>query len=178
MLDTSQWNEVAVTSFQSVQGQRMPLVRTGSMCEPGKALLRFSPRELFPGSREPDAVLAGLLLYLNCWDDAHNIAQDIPTGDGSYWHAIIHRMEPDPANSGYWFRRVGRHAIFPDLQSRAQTIARQYPQCGFTTKDAWDAFHFIEYCGQANACRGSECEAAAVEMQQAEWELLMQWCHG
>jgi hypothetical protein len=108
----------------------MPLVRSAQTGEAGKKLLRFSPRELFPGSREPDSMLAGLLLYLNCWDDAHNIAQDIPTADGSYWHAIVHRMEPDAANSGYWFRRVGRHAIFPDLQTRAQAIAKQYPQSG------------------------------------------------
>jgi hypothetical protein len=156
----------------------MPLVRSAQTGEAGKKLLRFSPRELFPGSREPDSMLAGLLLYLNCWDDAHNIAQDIPTADGSYWHAIVHRMEPDAANSGYWFRRVGRHAIFPDLQTRAQAIAKQYPQSGFTAADPWDAFRFIEYCGTANARPRSECEQAALEIQQAEWELLMQWCHG
>ena len=96
-------------------------------------LLVSSPRDLFPSSRAPDTSFAGLLLYLSCWDEAHNVAQDIPTADGSYWHAIIHRMEPDAANSGYWFRRVGRHAIFPDLHMRAEIIARQRPEAGYNT---------------------------------------------
>lgn len=178
MFDTSNWGELAVNSFQAARGRRMPLVRTAGSDEAGKALLVSSPRDLFPGSREPDAMLAGLLLYLNCWDEAHNVAQDIPTADGSYWHAIIHRMEPDASNAAYWFRRVGRHAVFPELQARAQASAAQHPQAGFSTPEAWDPFRFVEYCERANGDPGSESEQAALEIQQAEWELLMQWCHG
>ena len=155
----------------------MPLVQTAGCGEPGKTLLRSSPRDLFPSSREPDAVLAGLLLYLNCWDEAHNIAQNMPTADGSYWHAIVHRMEPDASNSAYWFRRVGRHAIFPELQAQAQAIARNHPQANYIAPAEWDAFRFIDYCELARTRPGSEVEQTAMAIQQAEWELLMQWCH-
>jgi hypothetical protein len=156
----------------------MPLVRDGACGDSAKSLLVRSPRELFPSSRAPDASLAGLLLYLSCWEEAHNIAQEIPTADGSYWHAIVHRMEPDAANSSYWFRRVGRHAIFPDLHVQAQAIAARYPEAGYKAPREWDPFRFIEYCELARGRPGSEAERVAIEIQQVEWELLMQWCQG
>lgn len=149
-----------------------------SAADAGKKLSRVSPRDLFPSSGAPDALLAGLLLYLGCWEEAHTIAQDIPTVEGSYWHAIIHRMEPDAGNSGYWFRRVGRHAIFPDLRAQAIAIAAKRPEAGYSALGDWDPFCFIDFCEQANAHPGSEREQAALEIQQVEWELLMRWCHG
>src|ERR1700750_314466 len=58
---------------------------------------------LFPDARNQQAALAGLLLRLGYWEESHTIAQDIQSSDGSYWHGIIHRMEPDSFNAGYWF---------------------------------------------------------------------------
>jgi hypothetical protein len=178
MLNTNGWSERASSAVAAADGRQMPLVRSGKCSESGKALLLTSPHELFPSSRAPDAVLAGLLLYLDCWDDAHTIAQEIPTADGSYWHAIIHRMEPDAGNSGYWFRHMGRHTIFPELQKRAQTIARRNTRASFAVPPEWNPFQFIEFCERAAERPGSENEQVALEIQQAEWELLMQWCHG
>jgi hypothetical protein len=178
MFETTGWSVSAAHAFRQAKGKGMPLVRTAGCSDSGKELLRSLPRDLFPSSHAPNASLAGLLLYLGCWEEAHNIAQDIPTAEGSYWHAIIHRMEPDAGNSGYWFRRVGRHAIFPDLQAQVQAIARQHPAAGYGASGDWDPFRFIDFCEQANAQPGSESERAAIEIQQAEWELLMRWCHG
>ncbi len=42
------------------------------------------------------------------WDTAHSIAQEIPTATGSWIHALLHLIEGDPGNAGYWFRRAGR----------------------------------------------------------------------
>jgi hypothetical protein len=76
-----------------------------------------------PLDREIAAVLrAALYLYFDCWDEAHEIAQDINTPEGSYWHGIVHRQEPDAANAAYWFRQVGAHPIFPALRERAVEI--------------------------------------------------------
>src|SRR4051794_6992325 len=61
----------------------------------------------------PETARAGLYLRVGFWDEAHEIAQNIEDADGSYWHAIVHRQEPDAGNAGYWFRQVGQHAIFP-----------------------------------------------------------------
>jgi len=42
------------------------------------------------------------------WEQAHNIAQDIPTRDGSWVHAWLHRQEGDEWNANYWYNRAGR----------------------------------------------------------------------
>src|SRR6516162_5234245 len=52
------------------------------------------------------ACLAGLWLFHDFLDESHKISQDIDTVEGSYWHGILHRREPDYSNAAYWFRRV------------------------------------------------------------------------
>ncbi len=42
------------------------------------------------------------------WDEAHGIAQDIETPDGSWIHALLHLIEGDTGNAGYWYARAGR----------------------------------------------------------------------
>src|SRR5687767_13390080 len=54
------------------------------------------------------ACFAGLWLYFDFLDESHAISQDLDTAEGSYWHGILHRREPDYPNAKYWFRRVGR----------------------------------------------------------------------
>src|SRR6266545_1914081 len=76
-------------------------------------------RRLIRVSSLPGPVRAGLFFYFSCWSDAHQVSQNIDTPEGSYWHALVHRQEPDASNAGYWFRRVGPHAIFPALRKFA-----------------------------------------------------------
>src|SRR4051812_1637732 len=88
------------------RGERLMPLASGTCSSPEayKLLQATSARELFPGSRVPEAAMAGLYLYFSCLDEAHTIAQSIETPDGSFWHGIMHRQEPDAGNAGYWFR--------------------------------------------------------------------------
>ncbi len=130
----------------------------------GERLRTASAAGLFAGAGAPEAALSGLYVYFSCFEEAHGIAQDIATAEGSYWHAIVHRQEPDAGNAAYWFRQVGAHAIFPAL-------ARAAGQDG-----PWDPLAFIELCEQARRQAGSEIEARARAIQRAEWQLLFDYC--
>ena len=45
------------------------------------------------------------------WEKAHNVAQDIDTPLGSWIHALLHTIEGDLGNAGYWYNRAGHPAI-------------------------------------------------------------------
>jgi hypothetical protein len=148
----------------SHEGHRMPLVR-GKIIEHG----------LKAGDVEPSSAFAGLLLFFGDWERAHTVAQDIETIDGSYWHAIVHRQEPDAGNAGYWFRQVGNHPIFPALRDEAANILQRYP-APFKLASSWSPTAFIDLCETALNQPGSNVEQAAIEIQHAEWKLLFEWC--
>ena len=42
------------------------------------------------------------------WDQAHAIAQNTPTAQGSAVHAYLHREEGVLWNADYWYSRAGR----------------------------------------------------------------------
>lgn len=124
---------------------------------------------LFPGARAAEAALGGLYLYFSCFDEAHKIAQDISTPEGSYWHAMVHRQEPDEGNAGYWFRQVGAHPIYPALREQAARI-------GLSVGGKWDPIAFVAFCETARRDPGSEAERHALQVQRAEWQLLFDYC--
>jgi hypothetical protein len=51
------------------------------------------------------------------WDEAHKIVQDEETVDAAWVHAYLHRVEGDPANAGYWYRRAGKPVASDSLES-------------------------------------------------------------
>ena len=158
--------EVAAILALDGGGERlMPLVHGPCPSHEVKAALAvLAGRKLLP-----EAALAGLYLYFSYWREAHEIAQNISTPEGSYWHAIVHRQEPDAGNAGYWFRQVGTHATFPALRERAAQI-------GVDFGPRWDPIAFIEMCERARQQPGSDAERMAIETQRAEWQLLFDYC--
>ena len=141
----------------------MPLVQSGSKPHGVTAV-------------HPSTVHAGLLLFHGDWEGAHNVAQGIDTADGSYWHAIVHRQEPDAGNAAYWFRQVGSHPIFASLREDAAEILKRYPRVNFKLPAVWNPGAFIDLCELAIAQPGSELEQTAMEIQHAEWTRLFEWC--
>jgi hypothetical protein len=159
-------------------GERLMPLAEGSCCSPG-ALQRIrdsSADALFPAARAPQAALAGLYLYFSCREEAHEVAQADSSVEGSYWHGILHRQEPDAGNASYWFRRVGKHPVFPDLLEAAEAIAAAHPGASIHFAKAWDPFAFIEICERARRQPGSALERAACEIQRAEWQRLFDYC--
>jgi hypothetical protein len=163
--------EVARILALNLNGERLvPLAIQGcSSPDARRRLAKTSATELFPASAHPEAALAGLWLYFSCYDEAHSVAQDLASAEGSFWHAILHRQEPDAGNSAYWFRRVGKHAAFPQIRDFASGL-------GYRCGPDWDPFAFIEYCEKAHRAPGSDAERLALEIQRAEWQILFHYC--
>lgn len=68
------------------------------------------------GDAEPPAGLSPELLALwlakkDRWDEAHDVAQAIDTPLGSRIHGLLHAIEGDLGNAGYWYRRAKCPAI-------------------------------------------------------------------
>ena len=86
--------------------------------EARRALTQKSPREFFPASEEPEAAMAGLLLYFSCFEESHELANSCSTAEGYLWHGILHRLEGDYGNSAYWFRKARAHPVFDELSEQ------------------------------------------------------------
>jgi hypothetical protein len=160
-------------ALAALEDHRMPLTQNGSV---QNDLTAAAARDLFPAARAAEAARSGLFLYLGGWQQAHNLAQEIETAEGSYWHAIVHRQEPDAGNSAYWFRQVGRHPIFNSLREAAARIVEDYPESAIHLPANWDPSAFIDLCESAREKPGSALERAAIEIQHAEWVRLFEWC--
>lgn len=131
--------------------------------------------------RDPEmaaCALAGLWLYHDFLDDSHRLSQDIGSPNGSFWHGIMHRREPDFWNSKYWFRRVGQHPIFPDLCRRAAQLAADEPAAPdwLRAQAAWEPCAFVDLC-EAAVTGKSPLEPLCRAIQLAEWELLFDHCY-
>jgi hypothetical protein len=170
--------EVANILALAENGERLMPLAEGSCCsaEARQRIQGATAEELFPSARAPHSAMAGLYLYFSCREEAHDVAQSDSSADGSYWHAIVHRQEPDAGNAGYWFRRVGAHPVFPALVEAAQSIRAAHPESRLNLSGAWDPFAFIDICERARLTPGSELERVALEIQRAEWQLLFDYC--
>lgn len=159
-------------------GNRLiPLVSCGGSPKEAHALLaKQKASDLFPQAFAPEAALAGLCVYFSWFDQGHAIAQEIASAEGSFWHGILHRQEPDAGNAAYWFRQTGGHPVFPDLASAAGAIAERYVQAKFSVAARWDPFAFIDFCERARGLPGTPAERAALEIQREEWQLLFDYC--
>ena len=61
------------------------------------------------------------LLEAGDWDGAHRIVQDDDSKLASWAHGLVHLIEGDLDNAGYWYRLAGRSR--PDVAQVAAEIA-------------------------------------------------------
>ena len=76
-------------------------------------------------------IKAGLHLLNDDIHNCHIIAQEHENSDSNYWHAILHRREPDYWNSKYWYRRVDNHPVIQQMKNE---------------EVGWDPFNFVAQC--------------------------------
>jgi hypothetical protein len=133
----------------------MPLVSPRSGDAKAAEILRNEGSSLVSPS-----ALSGLWIYCGYFEEAHSIAQDIHSVEGSYWHGILHRMEPDAWNAGYWFRRVGTHPVFPKVRAAAKGLGYD-----------WEPLRFIDDCAKA-----PPDDLLLRRVQLAEWQILFDYC--
>ena len=145
--------------------------------------LEMSDEELLGGPIRDQimarAVRSGILLRADLNDASHTVSQSLETTEGSYWHGLMHRREPDFSNAKYWFRRVGEHPIFVDLRSAAIRLAEQKLPEGelrsLLTAEAWDPYMFVDACQEA-LYEGRDRELC-LQIADAEWRLLFDFCY-
>jgi len=113
----------------------------------------------------PQVAQAGLWLLHDFWEPAHELVQDDPSPEGSYWHAILHRREPDAFNARYWFRKVRTHPVQEWIATHAATLG--YP--GYRAETFLDDI-------ETHRDQGTPQEALFKTIQQLEWWLLFDWC--
>ena len=138
---------------------------------PSPELTRAISESLFVDSAHPTGALAGLWMYFDCFDESHQISQADGSCEGSLWHGIAHRREPDYSNSAYWFREAGSHPVFPQILEAARVV----PGPGLRLGETWDPFAFIDFCEEAVKVGGGR-EAWALAVQRLEWQILFDFC--
>lgn len=177
---------------QSVK--RHPRCSLGPGTEPGlpewlARCITAAANQLPGGTAECTAVAAGLHLLYDDLDGSHGLAQTAE-GQGKhrnadYWHAIMHRREPDYGNAKYWFRRVGVHVLFDRVRSHFDFVRERIPSPTLeqwadrlATSAGWNPMAFVDACEAAcDNDADPEFRRALEEIQHYEMvSLLAQSC--
>ncbi|TWT73686.1 hypothetical protein Pla123a_35790 [Posidoniimonas polymericola] len=144
--------------------RRRPLGEGTPQAGAKAALQRLDLAAAFAGQRVEDPAMArcclsGVWLVHDFLDESHTHSQAISTAEGSFWHGVMHRREGDFGNAKYWFRNVGDHPVYALLADRF---------------GGWDPYDFVDDC--ESAVRGGAGLEECLDRQQAEWELLFDYC--
>jgi hypothetical protein len=113
-----------------------------------------------------EPVRAGLYLINGDWRAAHKVAQEIETPVGAHWHALVHRHEPDVANSKYWLRQAGNSPVYPALADAAHAAGHEE----VAPKGRWDPNRFADRYADPTQ------EPSTRELDELEQRLLREHC--
>jgi hypothetical protein len=184
-LGLSRDERLAVLGFAALQGPGT-LGPSLVQAQPGHPLLESHLNEtavgqLYPGASRAArlALAAGLLQIHDFWEASHEAAQvadDLGERSFSaYWHGIAHRREPDAGNAAYWFRKVGRHPLFPALCDAAGALLEVHGDDRLTERllgqGGWNPSAMIDLCTEARP--GTPNHALARRLQRLEMQLLL-----
>ncbi len=60
------------------------------------------------------------------WGKSHDIAQEIPSKDGFWAHAYLHRKEGDIWNADYWYSKAGKKRPNIDLDEEWESLVKHF----------------------------------------------------
>lgn len=61
-------------------------------------------------------------LHRGAWEEAHQLVQDDESPLGCWVHGIVHLLEGDRDNAGYWYERAGRD-LPPTFDLKTELLA-------------------------------------------------------
>lgn len=176
-------------SVAEANGPRMVILDTDcSPLTPRRPTLDASLREAIRsevqrqrpalGQVQATALHAGLLLLHDDLDGSHSQSQTIEGEEGhygDYWHAIMHRREPDYGNAKYWFRRVGRHSAMRPLAKALREgglgLIPEPWDSRLSGSGGWDSMALVDLCEAA--ARNPALDAVARRIQRIEMLTLL-----
>jgi hypothetical protein len=186
---TAQWHDILSPEVRTIlklnpgraYGRLVP--KGGGSAEARSMLARLKPEGLIVTpvaiASEVSAMLAGLWLWHDHLDESHAISQNLPTPTGSLWHAIMHRREGDFWNSKYWYARCRHHPALAEIPVHAESVIQQLPglrEVERLTRSGWDADGFVDLVESVYQTPADPRHAAAVRLQQIEWQVLFDHC--
>lgn len=72
------------------------------------------------------ALLTAVKLALDGdWDASHKIAQDYSDSTANWIHAVLHKIEGDAWNSGYWYARTAGRSYEDYADARDELLQIQ-----------------------------------------------------
>ncbi len=163
------------------------LVKGKPIAKGRQAVVELSEKDLggAKNSKSLPLIQAALYLCFDCFEEAHNIANDHEgTVAGNWLHAIVHRREPDASNSKYWYHRVAAPAkVFTAIGKEALDLLGKVPAPELESlakkmekSKSWEPESFVDLCDKYRE-KGPQSPAYQLlaRVQEIEWRGLAEY---
>jgi hypothetical protein len=152
-----------------------------------KAVEALTKRDMKDAKDPQSLPLVQAVLYLcfDCFEEAHNIANEHEdTVIGNWLHAILHRREPDAGNSKYWYARVKAPAkVFEAIGKEVLSILKEKPVAELEPlvkklemSKTWEPEIFVDLCNEyREKDPDSPTYQTLARIQEIEWRGLAEY---